>query len=416
MASPRIHVRTLNGTSPDAIEMPDVKASDLMGLALFPRADYFERPDDMVPGQKVTIRLDPDDPLFGQAFGYIAPKGQCILDFDPNECWMVPPSPTNYAYAHQGQTTLKDGSVLATATISGAGGHAPDEMGWRGVPKFYSDVATQRLRVRYAEDGFGVYAVGIGVAELTWGQAVTMNASATSGDWRWVDELSAWDFMGTCAVNLPALPLHSKSGTRIARKASATPIGEHCVIVTYDGSAEPDPAFTRLPSLEGIAERFDVGHECSCHTKDVVTAAAEPSQAQRDEWAKSGIAMPDGSYYIRNRDDLHNAIQAYGRSSNKAATKRHIIKRARAINATDMLPEDWRGSTKAASADVALDDMTEEEVDARIAEALAAALEANNAAWETKLSEAVTAATEPLGERLTSVEEISLSVLDGASA
>lgn len=62
---------------------------------------------------------------------------------------------------------------------------------------------------------------------------------------------------------------------------------------------------------------------------------------QRQKYAKSGVAMPDGSYPIPDRDALRRAINAYGRASNKAAVKRHIVKRARALGLTDMLPEGW---------------------------------------------------------------------------
>lgn len=65
------------------------------------------------------------------------------------------------------------------------------------------------------------------------------------------------------------------------------------------------------------------------------------SSDQRKKMSQSGEAMPDGSYPIANKADLSNAVQAYGRASNKAAVKRHIIKRARALGALDMLPESW---------------------------------------------------------------------------
>lgn len=61
----------------------------------------------------------------------------------------------------------------------------------------------------------------------------------------------------------------------------------------------------------------------------------------RKEMADKGTAMDDGSYPIANTGDLKNAIQAFGRSKNKDATKAHIIKRAKALGKTDMLPEDW---------------------------------------------------------------------------
>lgn len=60
--------------------------------------------------------------------------------------------------------------------------------------------------------------------------------------------------------------------------------------------------------------------------------------------AKRGWAMPDGSYPIRNRSELQDAIHAFGRAKNQAAVKRHIIKRARALKLTSLLPDGWNVS------------------------------------------------------------------------
>lgn len=66
------------------------------------------------------------------------------------------------------------------------------------------------------------------------------------------------------------------------------------------------------------------------------------SADERRQLADSGAAMPDGSYPIRNRSDLENAIRAVGRGSGSHdEIRRHIIKRARALALTDLLPEDW---------------------------------------------------------------------------
>lgn len=70
-----------------------------------------------------------------------------------------------------------------------------------------------------------------------------------------------------------------------------------------------------------------------------------PSAAARDKAAKKGQALPDGSFPIRNESDLKKAIQAFGRAKNKAAAKRHIKKRARALNRTDLIPEDWKNAS-----------------------------------------------------------------------
>lgn len=73
----------------------------------------------------------------------------------------------------------------------------------------------------------------------------------------------------------------------------------------------------------------------------LLETARKFSEEQRRSAAKTGAAMPDGSFPIMNQSDLRNAIQAFGRAKDKAAAKRHIIKRARAMGMTSMLPDGW---------------------------------------------------------------------------
>lgn len=68
------------------------------------------------------------------------------------------------------------------------------------------------------------------------------------------------------------------------------------------------------------------------------------SEDERKRLADSGKALPDGSFPIVTVGDLRNAISAFGRAGNKAAAKRHIIKRAKALGRTDLLPEEWSAS------------------------------------------------------------------------
>lgn len=62
---------------------------------------------------------------------------------------------------------------------------------------------------------------------------------------------------------------------------------------------------------------------------------------QRAKLAEKKEAMPDGSFPIRNASDLKNAIQAFGRAKDKEATKAWIIKRAKELELSDLLPESW---------------------------------------------------------------------------
>jgi hypothetical protein len=63
---------------------------------------------------------------------------------------------------------------------------------------------------------------------------------------------------------------------------------------------------------------------------------------QRKQMAESGAAMPDGSYPIANKTDLMNAIRSWGRGGADPKVKEHIKRRARALGATDMLPDNWK--------------------------------------------------------------------------
>lgn len=68
------------------------------------------------------------------------------------------------------------------------------------------------------------------------------------------------------------------------------------------------------------------------------------SAEQRKELAESGKALKDGSFPIVNKGDLRNAISSFGRSGAKTAVKAHIIRRAKALGATDVLPDGWNVS------------------------------------------------------------------------
>jgi hypothetical protein len=68
---------------------------------------------------------------------------------------------------------------------------------------------------------------------------------------------------------------------------------------------------------------------------------ADFNDVQRRSMAKTGLALPDGSFPIRNKTDLGNAIRAIGRAKDRDRAKKHIIKRARSLGAMSMLPESW---------------------------------------------------------------------------
>jgi len=75
--------------------------------------------------------------------------------------------------------------------------------------------------------------------------------------------------------------------------------------------------------------------------------AREFSDKARTKLADKHEALPGGGFPVVSRQDLKNAVKAYGRAKNPALAKAHIIKRAKALGATDVLPADWNVALKA---------------------------------------------------------------------
>ena len=98
-------------------------------------------------------------------------------------------------------------------------------------------------------------------------------------------------------------------------------------------NADIEAAITAQPALDAVTAINDALNKRE-FTDDERKAAAE-----------KGTALPDGSFPIENKGDLENAVKAVGRAKDEAAAKAHIITRAKALGATDMLPKAWEGST-----------------------------------------------------------------------
>jgi hypothetical protein len=119
------------------------------------------------------------------------------------------------------------------------------------------------------------------------------------------------------------------------------------------------PVLEALAGIKTMLEKQNGGDAAAAKPGETVVAKVDPATAgdgtvakkdysddERKDMADKGEAMKDGSFPIKDKDDLENAVKAYGRSKNKAAAKRHITKRAKALKLTDLLPADWAGSTK----------------------------------------------------------------------
>lgn len=68
--------------------------------------------------------------------------------------------------------------------------------------------------------------------------------------------------------------------------------------------------------------------------------------ASREKAAKEETALPDGKLPTRNKDELKAAIALRGKvkGHSPAAVRAYLIRRARALDAVEMLPPMWRKS------------------------------------------------------------------------
>jgi hypothetical protein len=97
----------------------------------------------------------------------------------------------------------------------------------------------------------------------------------------------------------------------------------------------------------GFVSRLETGSYGNSGGKDSdyrhpfshATYDREFSAEQRKKAAEKGHAMKGGGFPINTKEDLANARHALGRAKNRAATIRHIKKRARALGVE--LPKNW---------------------------------------------------------------------------
>lgn len=95
----------------------------------------------------------------------------------------------------------------------------------------------------------------------------------------------------------------------------------------------------------------------------------EYSDKERQMLARRDMALPDGSFPIVTVADLRNAVQSVGRASNYSRARNHIIRRAEALNRTDLLPEEWK--PKSAKKDYDIEKRDVSDIDLKPTEAMA---------------------------------------------
>lgn len=241
-----------------------------------------------------------------------------------------PRNSTNYAYFNKGVLRTAEGVDVRVGQFTLVGGHAPVHLNASAAVKHYDDTNSAYADVHVGEDNFGIWFSGALRPRVTPEQIRNIRASALSGDWRPINHRH--ELIATCSVNVPGFQMLRT----LAASASQDDYAIVAAGIVYVGGEELD---VETPSATELAENAR-----ALIIDSYVSQFKDFSDEKREKLAKKGSALLDGSYPIETVADLRNAIMAYGRADQKkrAAVRRHIVKRARALGKADLIPENWK--------------------------------------------------------------------------
>lgn len=351
---------------PDGIYVDRVDESDADALVacgmianaipVVPPAAWFQNPNLSGP---TPLTVDDD----GRVFGHIA---AWHVDHIGMAFGTKPPrSKSGYAYFHTGVIRADDGKDFPVGQLTLNGGHATLEASAVEAARHYDDTGSAIADVRAGEDSHGIWVAGSLRPGASPEQVRALRASAPSGDWRPIK--GTLELVAVCQVNVPGFPI---ARARVASGQIYALVAAGAMTLAKMKN-DPLQEFTkRLEKLEehaGLSTLDQIRalrNETKDHTHTAdLSAKAEAlsikmragiaydelgyvSSTLREKLAGEGKALPDGSYPIRNVAELKDAIQAYGRSKpgKRAAVRRHITKRARALKKTDLVPEEWKSA------------------------------------------------------------------------
>lgn len=367
-----------DGVYVDGVNPLDASALVACGLVADAVADnppkgWFDNPKLNKP-TPLTITDD------GRVFGHIA--AWHVDHIGMSSGTRPPRSRSNYAYFHTGVVRTDSGDDVPVGQLTLAGGHAGLEADAAAAVRHYDDTASAFADVHAGEDAYGIWVAGSLRPGTTPEQIRAARASAPSGDWRPIK--GRLELVAVCQVNVPGFPIaraRVASGQVMALVAAgASTLAQ----LKYDPLAELNAKVSELeaaqytPKVQEARERFSTMRqevfaqrtaELAARVKKVKDTIEEGdwaymiemlddnpenetaivSRRVRERLAKEGKAMPDGSFPIRNVNDLRNAVQAYGRAKTgaKGAVRKHIMRRAKALNKPDLIPAKWSTSYNA---------------------------------------------------------------------
>ena len=333
-------------------------------IPLTPPSDWFDNPK-LTKATPLTVDDD------GRVYGHIAAWN--VNHIGLPRATKPPRSRSKYAYFHTGVLRTDSGNDVPVGQLTLAGGHAPLNVDAMSAAKHYDDTASAVADIHVGEDEYGIWCAGSLRPNLEELQIRALRASAPSGDWRPIN--GALELVAICQVNVPGFPTARAmvaSGKVLALVAAGASYlammkcsGVACALATKAdmlgelAATAPDLKLRvreakkalRSANLQALTASAD-----DLRQRAIIAAAvaemAKFSDEERKHLAREGAAMDNGSFPIRNVDDLKNAIHAYGRANkeDRAAVRKHIIKRARKLGASDLVPDEWKTAASAEAA------------------------------------------------------------------
>lgn len=144
------------------------------------------------------------------------------------------------------------------------------------------------------------------------------------------------------AANIAMMHLQRKDAEVVSIQPAAFEGHEAYVVDIQCKTGESYDVFVGLDgSLLGYEtlQEPDI-EEIEAEAAEIAIKNAYP-YAVRQELAKAGIAMADGSFPILAQVDLINAIQASKRATNQKDVRNHIVMRAKTLGHGEMIPPSW---------------------------------------------------------------------------
>jgi hypothetical protein len=305
-----------------------------------PPTEWFQKPA-LTKATPLTVTPE------GKVFGHIA--AWHVNHIGMPRATRPPRSRSKYAYFHTGVVRTAEGTDMPVGQLTLAGGHASLQADARAAAKHYDDTASAIADVHAGEDDYGIWVAGSLRPDATEAQIRALRASAPSGDWRPIG--GSLELVAVCQVNVPGFPI-----------ARAMVAGGQVMALVAAGAH--DMAILKSQAVATLSNKAQNFGDLAVMSEQILERAEQvfgyiPRQ-KREDYAKKGWALPDGSFPIKSKDDVKAAIHAYGRAKeeHKAAVRKHIIKRAHQLKVSDLIPEGWaKPKTIAASAQI--DEMRE---------------------------------------------------------